>query len=407
MTDIFLSYSSKDRERVRPLRDALTAAGYEVFWDQETPAGVNWNKWIMEHLDRARLVVVAWSKSSVESDPVIHEATIARDYGKLVPCLLDPLTTREFPIGFYMDQAAVLAGWAGQTAHKGYVDLIQAVRARLGGSSEKREGGEVLDAVDLRPRTKLGRAWAQIKLGWTRLTADLGDAYAQRKLGWMYENGRGVAKDEREAARLYKLAADQGNAYAQGNLGRMYEDGRGVAKDEWEAARLYKLAADKGDAYAQGNLGRMYEKGRGVAKDEWEAARLYRLAADQGNVYAQGNLGRMYEDGRGVVKDEQEAVRLYKLAADQGNAHAQSILGRMYEKGRGVAKDEPEAVRLYKLAADRGNAYGQSNLGRMYEFGLGGLTRNLLIALHLYQLAASAGDKTAKDSLLRLGVSNH
>src|SRR5262249_34187877 len=106
MTDIFLSYSSKDREKVRPIRDALAAAGYDVFWDQEVPTGVNWNKWIMDHLGRSRLVVVAWSKNSAASDNVIHEATIAREDGKLAPCLLEALATRDFPMGFYTTQAA-------------------------------------------------------------------------------------------------------------------------------------------------------------------------------------------------------------------------------------------------------------------------------------------------------------
>jgi TIR domain len=40
VTDIFFSYSSKDRERVRPVRDALVAQGFEVFWDQEVPPGL-------------------------------------------------------------------------------------------------------------------------------------------------------------------------------------------------------------------------------------------------------------------------------------------------------------------------------------------------------------------------------
>lgn len=44
MTDVFLSYSSKDRERVRPIFEALSAAGFDVFWDLETPPGVLWEK---------------------------------------------------------------------------------------------------------------------------------------------------------------------------------------------------------------------------------------------------------------------------------------------------------------------------------------------------------------------------
>jgi TPR repeat protein len=73
-----------------------------------------------------------------------------------------------------------------------------------------------------------------------------------------YRDGLGnLTKDEREAARLYRLAADQGNAWAQSQLGLFYEQGRGgLSKDEREAARLYRLAADQGDAWAQSQLDR-------------------------------------------------------------------------------------------------------------------------------------------------------
>ena len=50
----------------------------------------------------------------------------------------------------------------------------------------------------------------------------------------------------------YRLAADQGDAAAQFNLGVMYDNGRGVLKDEAEAVRWYRLAAEQGDADARG-----------------------------------------------------------------------------------------------------------------------------------------------------------
>jgi TPR repeat protein len=228
------------------------------------------------------------------------------------------------------------------------------------------------------------------------------DVNAQVGLAYFYSNGSGgVAKDEREAARLYKLAADQGNALAQGSLGLLYEQGRGVAKDEREAARLYKLATDQGSALAQAFLGDLYERGAGVAKDEREAARLYKLAADQGNAYAQNLLGALYKEGRGVAKDEREAARFYKLAVDQGNADAQRSLGFLYEQGRGVAKDEREAARLYKLAADQGNVYAQAFLGDLYERGAG-VAKDEREAARLYKLAADQGNESAKAALERL-----
>jgi hypothetical protein len=86
----------------------------------------------------------------------------------------------------------------------------------------------------------------------------LGYAAARASLGAFYANGMGgLARDDREALRLFQLAAEQHNAVGESNLGFFYLTGRGgVPKDESEAARLFKLAADKGEAGAQFGLGR-------------------------------------------------------------------------------------------------------------------------------------------------------
>ncbi len=237
-----------------------------------------------------------------------------------------------------------------------------------------------------------------------RRLAGQGDASAQVNLGLLYENGRGgLPKDDREAARLYKLAADQGDAGGRANLGVFYRGGRGgLPKDDGEAARLFKLAADQGDAGGRANLGFFYESGRGgLPKDDGEAARLYRLAADQGNAWGQNNLGVYYEKGLGgLPKDDREAARLYRLAADQGNAPAQVNLGFFYENGRGgLPKDEREAARLYKLAADQGDAGGRANLGVFYRDGRGGLPKDDGEAARLYNLAADLGNASAQNNL--------
>jgi len=70
----------------------------------------------------------------------------------------------------------------------------------------------------------------------------------------MYEFGKGVKQDHKEAVKWYKLAAKQGNSGAQRNLGNMYQEGNGVNLDYKEAAKWYKLAANQGDSEAQTNL---------------------------------------------------------------------------------------------------------------------------------------------------------
>ena len=106
-----------------------------------------------------------------------------------------------------------------------------------------------------------------------------------------------------------RRAAEQGYADAQNCLGEMYEKGRGVPKDEAEAAKWYRKAAEQGEAIAQCKLGDMYAESRGVLQDDTEAVRWYRKAAEQGNAEAQFNLGCLFADGYtrfgGVAEDTQ------------------------------------------------------------------------------------------------------
>lgn len=162
------------------------------------------------------------------------------------------------------------------------------------------------------------------------------------------QRGGGISKAD---LKLLIDNAQDGRADAQFALGNMYELGRGVDKNEAEAARLYNLAAEQGYADAQFALGNMYEEGRGVDKNEAQAVILYKLAAAQGHEDAEFALGNMYEDGRGVEKkDDAEAARLYKLAAEQFHAGAHFALGKMYEDGRVFEKNVNEAYTLYLKA---------------------------------------------------------
>ena len=56
----------------------------------------------------------------------------------------------------------------------------------------------------------------------------------------------GVAQDDAEATRFFRLAADQGQTDAEYNLGCAYANGTGVARDNGEAVRWLERAAAKG-----------------------------------------------------------------------------------------------------------------------------------------------------------------
>jgi hypothetical protein len=131
VADIFFSYSSQDRERVRRVRDALADKGFEVFWDQQTPAGIDWDTWIRGELGKAKCAVVCWSAASAASDNVRHEATVAKRQGKLISVFLEPLTELDIPLGLYAQQAANLANWNGDYADDEWSKFRDAVESKL------------------------------------------------------------------------------------------------------------------------------------------------------------------------------------------------------------------------------------------------------------------------------------
>jgi hypothetical protein len=113
VADIFFSYSRRDRERVGLVRNALAEMGFEVFWDQETPSGSDWDTWIRGELAKSKCAVVFWSATSTVSDNVRHEAVVAKEQRKLISVFLDQLPARDLPMGFYSQQAADLSKWNG------------------------------------------------------------------------------------------------------------------------------------------------------------------------------------------------------------------------------------------------------------------------------------------------------
>ncbi len=152
MAEIFISYSQKDKARVRLIAEGLEQAGFDVFWDPEIPPGETWDNIIARELKAARCVIVAWSEASAESDWVKEEA----DYGKrmkaLVPVQIDPSGP---PLGFSRIQTANLSDWTGDPNHPEWRKVLDRVRhhgvdtsaAREMPGQETRQAGALRDAL--------------------------------------------------------------------------------------------------------------------------------------------------------------------------------------------------------------------------------------------------------------------
>ncbi len=94
MADIFISYSSKDREKAQQLTELLGSAGLSVWIDQ---AGLevsnSWSKEIVAAINDCKAFLVLLSPNSLESHNVIKEVSLASEKRKkILPLELEPIT---------------------------------------------------------------------------------------------------------------------------------------------------------------------------------------------------------------------------------------------------------------------------------------------------------------------------
>lgn len=133
MASVFLSYARVDAAKAQRLAEALGRSGHDVWWDRQIHGGARFSKEIKAALDRAEVVLVLWSKTSVESDWVQDEAAVGRDGGRLVPIAVEPA---DAPLGFRQIQTLDLVRWKGRTAPR---ELLQAIDAVSGSPPEAGE----------------------------------------------------------------------------------------------------------------------------------------------------------------------------------------------------------------------------------------------------------------------------
>src|SRR4051812_44493515 len=108
--DIFVSYAQADLSQVKGLVTALRAEGFNVWWDQDIAINASWRAIIDHHLQKARVVLVAWSPTAILSENVKEEAGWAKDRGKLLQVFVAPCRPPPF---FGERQGVDLSNWSG------------------------------------------------------------------------------------------------------------------------------------------------------------------------------------------------------------------------------------------------------------------------------------------------------
>ncbi len=119
MADVFLSYSSQERESASQIAALLEKHGYSVWWDTALVAGDVFQRQTAEQLDAAKGVIVIWSPSSVKSNWVYAEASRGMRANKLITLRSPNLDVSDIPVPFntlhtvpLADGTAILAGLA-------------------------------------------------------------------------------------------------------------------------------------------------------------------------------------------------------------------------------------------------------------------------------------------------------
>lgn len=182
--EIFISYARADRKRVALIAEALIAAGYTVWWDNDLRSGGSFQDQIEEALDSASIAIVCWSaasvgKGDVKSRWVRSEAErAAQTPNKLIPVLLegDP------PLGFASIHALDLRKWdAFNVSDKRLDALVDRVREQLGARTNAR---------------KRTNAWKRARQISDAVLATLTTGGLAAAVGWLFQHGSHLVASE-------------------------------------------------------------------------------------------------------------------------------------------------------------------------------------------------------------------
>ena len=141
MSSVFVSYARSTAAQAHAIAEALRAAGFSVWRDDELPPHRAYAEVIEERLKAASAVVAVWSADAVKSQWVRAEADAAREAGKLVQISVDGAAP---PMPFNQIQCVDMAGWRGDPEAPGWRKVLASVAELVGavGASLARPSAE-------------------------------------------------------------------------------------------------------------------------------------------------------------------------------------------------------------------------------------------------------------------------
>lgn len=319
MADVFLSYKREDRDKVRPLVEALQAQGWSVWWDTRIGVGDSWDEEIEKELAVAKCVVVVWSRLSVNSRWVRTEAHEGLERQCLVPVLIDGAKA---PLAFKLIQASDLNHWKGDAADSALAEVTAGVRRIV-----DRHGRAAQPAEGVEPPGEAGEVQAEIfnkrgrdyfdKKDYDRAITELSKAIeVDRKFALAYNN-RGnafVAKrdtdhgiaDYREAI---EIDPEYATAYYNRGRAHYYKNQRDQAVADFTKA----IEIDAEFAAAHYFRGLMHVTGRDYDAAIADLSRAIEIDPDYTLAYHQRSLAYRNRKKAGDVERARADDRLANI----------------------------------------------------------------------------------------------
>jgi len=144
MSDIFISYGSEDRSKVKNIANALELQGWSVWWDRNIPFGKPFHSVIEESVNKARCVLVVWSYNSIKSTWVKAEASEGIKRDMLVPITIDKAIP---PLVFRQIHTADFNEWDGDTSSAVFQKLTKDISSLIGPPTNRSK----MDREKIRP----------------------------------------------------------------------------------------------------------------------------------------------------------------------------------------------------------------------------------------------------------------
>jgi TolB-like protein/Flp pilus assembly protein TadD len=162
MADIFISYSSKDKEKADQLSELLASAGLSVWIDKSgIDVATSWSGEIVQAINECKAFIVLLSPNSLESHNVIKEVSLASEKRKkILPLDLEPVQlTKDFEYQLAGIQRAPMTNIDSIIRALGKLGLeaTQAPTMKLVKETDTRKSLMILPFEDLSPTSD--NAW--------------------------------------------------------------------------------------------------------------------------------------------------------------------------------------------------------------------------------------------------------